>query len=70
MCLSNCSWRPAAEALVRPRQHPATGHFRAESGSIIRGWSGFLQADAYSGNYPVIHNRAGRIIEVASGQFA
>jgi hypothetical protein len=33
---------------------------------MLSGWSGFLQADAYSGYDPVIHSGAGRIIEVAS----
>jgi transposase len=32
---------------------------------MLNGWSGFLQADAYSGYDPVIHNGAGRIIEVS-----
>gem|GEM_PF-3023333 len=32
---------------------------------MLNGWSGFLQADAYRGYDPVIHNGAGRIIEVA-----
>jgi hypothetical protein len=31
---------------------------------MLNGWSGFLQADAYSGYDPNIHNGAGRIIEV------
>jgi len=34
--------------------------------SMLTGWSGFLQADAYSGYDPVIHQSNGLIIEVAS----
>ena len=33
--------------------------------SMLRGWSGFLHADAYSGYDPVIHASNGLIIEVA-----
>ena len=33
--------------------------------SMLSGWSGFLQADAYSGYDPVIHQSNGQIIEVA-----
>lgn len=33
--------------------------------SMLTGWSGFLQADAYSGYDPVIHQSNGLIIEVA-----
>ena len=33
--------------------------------SMLSGWSGFLQADAYSGYDPVIHQSNGLIIEVA-----
>ena len=40
----------------RRRDGPAT---------VLSGWSGFLQADAYSGYDSVIHDSQGRIIEVA-----
>ena len=33
--------------------------------SMLTGWSGFLQADAYSGYDPVIHQSNGLIIEAA-----
>ena len=33
--------------------------------AMLRGWSGFLQADAFSGYDAVIHNSDGRITEVA-----
>ncbi|MGV2338064.1 MAG UNVERIFIED_CONTAM: IS66 family transposase [Planctomycetaceae bacterium] len=32
---------------------------------MLSGWSCFLQADAYSGYDPFIHNGAGRMIEVS-----
>jgi hypothetical protein len=56
---------------------PLSGHLvllvntrRDSPMAMLRGWSGFLQADAFSGYGAVMHNSDGRIIDVVCRVYA